>query len=226
MTKPLKFKDENDLIIDHLALERNEQLLAEMYIKKDSVVLELGARYGTVSCTINRKLSNPKNQVSVEPDERVLKSLEKNKKANKCEFHIVKGVISKTPLDLTELDDWMGYGTTSVKVKESKIPNYTLEEIEKTYDLKFNTLVIDCEGCLEDFLNENPEILKQIKLIIFEKDYPKKCNYNKIFDKLRKHKFERLVTGFHEVWKKGKEKQIKEKIGGRKTKRNTKTKFN
>jgi FkbM family methyltransferase len=202
MSCKLKFKDENNKLIDHLSLERNEQLLAEMYIKKDCIVLELGARYGTVSCVINKKLSDPTNQVSVEPDERVLKALEKNKKTNKCEFHIVKGVVSNSPLELTNLDDWMGYGTTSEKVKESSIPNYTFEEIEKTYNLKFNTLVVDCEGCLEDFLNENPDILKQIKLVMFEKDYPKKCNYNKIFDKLRKNKFERLVTGFHEVWKK------------------------
>ena len=53
--------------------------MAKEYIKKDDVVLELGARYGSVFCVINSKLSNKNNQVSIEPDSRVWDALEKNK---------------------------------------------------------------------------------------------------------------------------------------------------
>ena len=75
----LKYKDENDKDIDTNALEKPEQYLAEIYIPKDATVLEMGARYGTVSCVINKRLKDPTKQVSVEPDERVLKALEKKR---------------------------------------------------------------------------------------------------------------------------------------------------
>ena len=60
-------------------IEKHEQDLANQYILENDVVLELGARYGSVSCIINSKLINKTNQVVVEPDERVWDSLEKNK---------------------------------------------------------------------------------------------------------------------------------------------------
>ena len=90
----LLFYDENDNIVDHTKMELDEQMLVTKYINPDDIVLELGARYGTVSCTIN-KILNHKNQVVVEPDKRVWKALEDNMNRNKCEFHIIKGFISK-----------------------------------------------------------------------------------------------------------------------------------
>ena len=39
-------------------IEKEEQVLAEKYILEDDIVLELGARYGSVSCVINKKLNN------------------------------------------------------------------------------------------------------------------------------------------------------------------------
>jgi len=92
--------------IEHI--EKVEQDLANKYILEDDIVLELGARYGSVSCTINSKLKNKYNQVVVEPDERVWNALEKNKNSNNCEFNIVKGFISNKKLDLTNLDCWLG----------------------------------------------------------------------------------------------------------------------
>jgi len=60
-----------DKKINHNLVEVPEQKLVNIYIQPDDVVLELGARYGTVSCNINKKLNNKLNQVSVEPDSRV-----------------------------------------------------------------------------------------------------------------------------------------------------------
>jgi FkbM family methyltransferase len=199
----MKFLDEKGRIINHLTIERDEQLQAERYITPESVVLELGARYGTVSCSINKKLSSSSgNQVSVEPDVRVQDVLEENMKANGCNFHILKGVVSRTPVQLAEVDSYDGYGTTSVKADTSSIPSYTLEEVESIYGLTFNTLVADCEGFLEQFMDENPKLYTQLNLIMFEKDYAHKCNYDKIMMLLSGHGFVRVEGGFHEVWKK------------------------
>jgi FkbM family methyltransferase len=199
----MKFYNEKNKQINHFLIERQEQLLARQYVTPDSVVLELGARYGSVSCNINKNLANKDNQVSVEPDERVWEALEKNMIRNNCKFHIIKGVISKSPLALTNLDVYLGgYGATTVKSENTTISSFTLEQVESMYNLQFNTLIADCEGFLESFFDENPKLLKQLKLIIFEKDYPDSCNYDKLESLFVENGFTCLVSGHQNVWKK------------------------
>jgi len=213
----LKYKDENGKDINNEWAERKEQLIAETFILPNSTVLELGARYGTVSCVINKRIKESSKQVSVEADERVLKALEKNKKRNKCEFHIVYGTVSNSPLKLENTDVVKGYGSTTVKDETSSIPHYSIAELEEKYGLKFDTLVVDCEGCLCDFLNENPNFINQLHTIFFEKDYIEKCNYTTIIKKLKKGNFIPIVTDSqHELWRKAKAKMS---AGRRKTKR-------
>jgi FkbM family methyltransferase len=217
----LKYKDENGKDVDNSEFEKPEQYLADIYISRDATVLEMGARYGTVSCIINKRLKDPTKQVSVEPDERVLKALEKNKKRNKCEFNILYGTISKKPVKLTGLDVYYGYGTTGEEDETSSIPHYSVAEVEKKYNLKFDTLVADCEGCLEVFFDDNKDFIKKLKLVFIEKDYPEKTNYRKVTNFLKKNNFDRIVGGQnlqHEIWKKPDARSVS--IGGRrKTKR-------
>lgn len=198
----MKFIDENNYYVDTAFFEVTEQRQAAKYITSECVVLELGARYGSVSCIINKKLSSPLNQVSVEPDSRVHRALEINRKLNNCDFHIVKGFISKVPLELFDKEAHFGYGTSSRQSKTHSeiIPYYSLQSIEEKYGLHFNTLVADCEGFLEQFFDENPEFYSQISLIIFERDCPDKCNYGKISDRLVHFGFLCKEEGFNEVW--------------------------
>jgi hypothetical protein len=116
-------------------------------------------------------------------------------------LHIIKGFISKQKLGLIQ-PDADAYGTTAIVSTTSDIPSFTLEEIQSKYNLKFNTLIADCEGFLEQFLDENPELYTQLKLIMFEKDYPIKCNYDKIMYQLQANGFKQIISGFHEVWAK------------------------
>lgn len=187
--------------VDIENVERTEQDLANKFILENDVVLELGARYGSVSCIINSKLNNKKNQVVVEPDERVWDALEKNKISNNCEFNIVKGFISNKKLGLTNLDCCNGgYGATFIEQNDTKIRSYSLEHIINRYNLNFNVLVADCEGFLEVFFDENPNFYDNLRLIIFEQDYVEKCNYNKIKRKLAEKNFEKILEGDQNVW--------------------------
>ena len=193
--------DQNNKEIDIFKLEVPEQNLAHMFIKNDDIVLELGGRYGSVSCVINYNLDNKKNHVVVEPDERVWDALERNKIVNNCQFNIVKGFISKKKLALTNLDEWFGgYGATSVIQEDSNIQSFSLDEIKKNYNLKFNVLVADCEGFLENFYDENPELYDELRMCIFEADYPEKCDYNKIKNTLKNKGFIELLGGHQNVW--------------------------
>ena len=53
--------------VDTEIIEKPEQDLVQEYILENDVVLELGTRYGSVSCIINSKLNCKQNQVVVEP---------------------------------------------------------------------------------------------------------------------------------------------------------------
>lgn len=181
-------------------VEVSEQQLAREYIKPDDIVFELGARYGSVSCCINKKLTTKTNQVVVEPDNRVWESLERNKKINNCNFHIVKGFVSNSKLELTDHLSYNGYGTTTIKSNESTIPSYTLESIQKQTGLRFNVLVADCEGFLETFFDENPEFVKGLRLILFEADRPDICDYQKIVKMLETNGFKEILSGHQNVF--------------------------
>lgn len=194
----MSFFDENDNLIDINTFEKPEQELAQTYIINSDIVLELGARYGTVSCIINKILLNRKNQVVVEPDERVWSALEKNKINHNCEFNIVKGFISNRKMDLINKE--CRYGTTSCTSDDSSILSHTLDEIQYMYNLKFNVLIADCEGFLETFLDENPILYAQLRMIIFEADYPDKCNYEKIKKNLLNKHFINKIDGFQNLW--------------------------
>lgn len=210
----MEFFDEKNNKIDTNSLEYDEQRQAEKYITSDAIVLELGARYGTVSCIISKKLSNSLNLVAVEPDDTVWDALEQNMKRNNCNFNIVKGVISNKKKSL-EKD---GYSTRQKNNSSSTLPNFTLDEIQQKYNLKFDTLVADCEGCLEEFFNENPILYDQLKLIILEHDFPDKTNYEILTNNLKKHGFDYIENNIYtappkSVWGK--------KSGGKKQKKRT-----
>ena len=193
--------NENGIEVNTKKFEYQEQLLAWKYIEPNDSVLELGARYGSVSCVINSKLINKINHVCVEPDERVWSTLESNKEKNNCSFHILKGCISKIPRSLTNFSVYYGYGTSSYKDSTSTVPYYTLDQVKQLFGIQtFTALVADCEGCLEDFLTENLCLLDSLRILIFEKDYPEHCNYTKITELLGEKGFVEKIGGHQNVW--------------------------
>lgn len=195
---PVELYAEDETKIDSLKSEYPEQCLAFSYVDEDATVLELGARYGSVSCIINKKLINKQNQVSVEPDSTVWDALEKNIERNNCSIQLHKGFVSKKTRHLLPY----GYAATSVVSNSSTIPSASVEDIEEQYNLKFDTLVADCEGFLEEFFNEHPHLYDQLTTVIFEADYPQKCNYDNLRQTLKEHGFREIITGFQNVFKK------------------------
>lgn len=171
--------------------EQRERELSLQYIRPEDIILELGGRYGSVSCPVNLKLNNRKNHVVVEPDDSMWSTLEKNRDINKCGFHIVKGLISKDKYSLVA----GGYGTTAKEYKEGEkmVPNYSLNDIIKKYGLKFTALIVDCEGCFEKFFDENYTFVMNLRMVFFELDCTERTNYAKIKNELKK-KFIEVVN--------------------------------
>jgi hypothetical protein len=174
----LKYYDENNNIIDHINSERVEQEMAFDYIEPDDIVLELGARYGTVSNTINHKLNNKKNHVVVDPDTLVIPALTKNRQ--NYEYYIENSYISNNNKQITG----DGYGKTMVDAADISTNKITYAEFKIKYPLKFNVLVADCEGCLCEFLDIIGDDLNNINKIFFEADQPNMCDYKEVIKKL------------------------------------------
>jgi FkbM family methyltransferase len=192
----MKIYDENNNLVDINNIEIVEQQQAKQYIKPDDIVLELGARYGSVSCIVNNILNNKYNQVVVEPDNRVWDCLEYNKNINNCYFKIIKGFISNKNLKLNY--PACKYSTFSSE-GDSNIPSYKLKDIT---DLKFNVLIADCEGFMETFINENLDLLDNLRLIMFEKDNPDICNYKNVEKILLNNNFKCIDNSFHSIFMK------------------------
>lgn len=219
----MEFFDENNNKVWNESFEVDEQEQAQKYIRPEAIVLELGARYGTVSCIISKKLTNSMNLVAVEADKTVWDALENNMKRNNCNFNIVKGVISKKKLSVKNT----GYNTKTISNNSSDIPNFSLEEIETKYNLKFDTLVADCEGCVIDFFNENPKLYNQLKMIMIEHDKNDtigKSDYDLLTQKFKENKFieiENKENGItRTVWEKKQNAGKRKKLKTRKQKKN------
>jgi FkbM family methyltransferase len=194
----MRILDERGKLIDTNFVEAAEQKMVKDFLHEDDVVLELGARYGSVSCTINQILKNKKNQVSVEPDYRVWSSLEMNRDSNECEFEIVRGFVSKEKLNIVA----KGYDTTFTPDETSNVDCLTLDEIEGKFNLSFNVLVADCEGFLEIFFEENPNLYDRLDKVIFEADREDFCNYATIRENLRSRGFHEHISGHQNAWTK------------------------
>ena len=183
--------------------ECGERLNAYHNIEETDVVLEIGGNIGSTSLIIADKLKNSSNLVVIEPSKKAVKELIKNKQKYQFNFHIYEGCLSKKPLfekktNILNLSYWMQYTEVTNQSKEAtKIINtITFKDLETKFKLRFNTLVIDCEGCYQQIFREFPEILQQVDKILIE--------WDGVFleDLLLKHNFHKISYYYHPfLWK-------------------------
>lgn len=203
------FYDENKIVINISNYETTEQWIAKTFIPEDASVLELGGRYGVVSCEINKRLKDKTKHLVVEPDPVVFVHMVNNIVANRANCRMFNGIISRTP----QYFQPAGLGSRTrckpCSTESVLVPHMSLTDAIAKYGIVFDTLVADCEGCLESFFDENLDYIKNFKLITFEEDYGSECNYDKIKQILAQNNFECVRPGGHSVWVK---KQIVEPV--------------
>jgi len=191
--------------------ELPEQRMVVRYFTGNEKVLEIGGNIGRNSLIISYILNqnNNNNFVTLETDEFIAEQLRQNKELNKLDFHIENSALSKRKLIQ------LGINTIeSDKILEGYKPVkiMTLEQLYLKYNIKFDTLILDCEGAFYYILMDIPELLDNINLIIMENDYWEISKKEYIDSILIKKKFYRdyVETGgwgpcynnFYEVWKK------------------------
>lgn len=159
--------------------EYPEQTLSVRYLTGNEKVLEIGSNIGRNSLIINYILSqkNNNNFVTLESDNDIANILKSNRDLNGCNFHIENAALSKRRLIQK------GWNTICCDVLldgYKDVNTITLEELNKKYNIEFDTLVLDCEGAFYYILMDMPEILNNINLIIVENDYHN-INHKKIY---------------------------------------------
>ena len=133
--------------------EIQEKLLINKYLKENDMILELGGNVGVISNLINRILKIKTNHIVFEPNPALIKYLRENKDLNDSKYVVVNGVISKQKnIEFYISENILSSSSKIVTNKKINPKSYLINEIEKKYDIKFNTLVMDIEGAEIDLI--------------------------------------------------------------------------
>ncbi len=197
------------LVYGSFAEEYPEQLMAVAFLPKNAKVLELGANVGRNSCIIASVLNRSKNLVSLESNPNYIGNLKENRDVNGLQFYIEPSALSKTPIYQNE---WNTIPSNQEIPGWIRVNTITFQELEKKYRIRFDTLVVDCEGALYYILKEDPAILKNINLVLIENDFDQIEKMNEVQDFFKlyglKCVYNRPLEGkpcgdqFYQVWKK------------------------
>ena len=211
-----------------------EQRMVVRFLTGNEKVLEIGGNIGRnslVIAAIQRQAIQRQNDgtgltgltgslVTLECDSATASQLRENRDINGMTFHVEEAALSKRPLVQTGTDNKIGNVTQVWDVIQKGAPpqGYTFvktirfQELEHKYHVKFDTLVLDCEGAFYYILQDMPEILKGIQLIIMENDYHDILHKQYVDDILHTNGFVvnyrecggwgPCYQNFYEVWKK------------------------
>ena len=208
-----------NLVHGNMSQEFPEQGMAMRFLTGDEKVLEIGANVGRNSLLINSILAKKGNTnfVTLESDAAIASQLQENRDANRMTFNIEASALSKRKLIQR------GWDTI---VSDSVLPGYhtvktiTWDELCEKYKIEFDTLILDCEGAFYYILNDMPNVLNNIKLVIMENDYYEQEHKDYLDNTLKERGFKRAYVqcggwecrhynkfpntymNFFEVWKK------------------------
>lgn len=151
---------------DRISDEYPEQVMAMSFIEPHDVVLEIGSNIGRNSLIISSILSNSANLTTLETVPENAKLLDQNRRANFFDFKIINAALSKRKLWQSA---WLTM--TEQELPADKTGIFEVATIDNLDFSKFTVLVADCEGALYYILQDFPEMLSNIRLIIVENDY-------------------------------------------------------
>lgn len=100
-----------------------------------------------------------------------------NQLAHECSFSILLGTISQTPFQLTTTPEGhrvikpVSLEETTEKRQDldgSLINSMSFQKAQDAVRMKFDTILLNCDGCAAHFLEENFQQLSKVKVIIIE----------------------------------------------------------
>ena len=187
-----------------------EQVMSMMFLTGNEKVLELGGNIGRNSMIIAHILhkNNNTDYVCLETNIDDVNKLKHNRDLNGFNFHIENAALSQRKLIQ---HGWDTMPSDEVLPGYFAVNTITWNQLNDKYNIKFDTLVLDCEGAFYYILQDTPEILDNINLILMENDYFKNWEHkNIVIQILRDNHFECVfekelhagIPDFYQVWKK------------------------
>ena len=167
--------------------ELYEQQMIFKHIKPDSKILEFGPNIGRSSVVANSLLGDKTQHLCIETIPDTCQKLRENRDKNSLGFRIFEGAVSKKKLYQSGWLSSSEQGADYVEVNTS--PFY---QIQKDYQIPYNTIIADCEGCLIPFLKENTSFLNQIRLIILEHDFHNREDLEFFNQLMNEHHFNQI----------------------------------
>jgi len=163
-------------------IEREMYSMFDEFIEPGDRVLEIGGRYGTVTCSLAAALGNSGDLVSVEADPDVWGVLQYNLGTHSCRSHLVLGVMGEHDHVVLSSSSWYGKRTDpDLRTDGVRVTHFSWNIIEENTGIVFDTLVIDCEGCLYNIINTYKDKFSQIKKIFIENDEEERGAWSFLF---------------------------------------------
>jgi hypothetical protein len=191
--------------------EYPEQLMTMRYLKGNEKVLEIGGNIGRNSLVIGTLLDDESNLVVLECDDNIARQLIDTRNCNGYQFRVEKSALSKRKLIQK---GWDTIPSDVLLDGYKQVNNISFSELESKYNIKFDTLVADCEGALYYIFDDFPDMLNNIEMVIMENDYHDHSKKVSVDTFLKNKGLIRIYSEaggwgpcygyFYEVWKKGK----------------------
>ena len=190
--------------------ELPEQKMAVRYLRGNEKILEIGGNIGRNSIVMSYILRkhNNNNLVVLECSLGSYNMLKENRDINNLDFKIENSALSKRKLIQR---GWNTIPSDTVLDGYSEVKTIEFDALKAKYNIEFDTLVLDCEGAFYYILQDMPEILKNINLIIMENDYHNISHKRYVDNVLEANNFKSdyieaggwppCTPAFFEVWK-------------------------
>jgi len=184
-----------------------EQKMAIKFLTGNEKVLEIGGNIGRNTIVIADILKT-NNFVTLESNSDIANQLKHNRDINNMSFNVEESALSKRKLIQK---GWDTTPSDELRPGYKFVNTITWQELNDKYNIVFDTLVLDCEGAFYYILQDMPEVLDNINLIIMENDYYN-IEHKKYIDNVLKNKRFNVVyseaggwgccyNNFFEVWK-------------------------
>lgn len=184
-----------------------ERIVTNHVVSPYDNVLELGANRGGVSILLATILKDPLNQlVSVDPNPALIDVHANLMQKYNVQYNLFTGVVVADGINLECQVIGNDYSKCSLVNQATTTDNKTIHELEQHYNIKFNVLVIDCEGCYESLFEDwvSKGYLSQIRAVIIEWDSDvwlwNRFHKNNRYEKLLKDNGFVLVEARNHKW--------------------------
>ena len=144
--------------------------IASQFFERNDRVLELGCNVGRVTLVLSH-LVDPSNIVAIDASPKFVETCRRNLLRNGISgVRLVSKAISNVPLTLRDWDTFVTDSNAPLPQGHEPVETITWPSFRDIYGT-FDVLVVDCEGGLFPILQDHPDFLDGIRIIVIENDF-------------------------------------------------------